>query len=113
MEADENVVFTVNKKQLKAEIDSMIVPLEQKAFEAGRRAGLEEAKAMPREEIILKAAQLSGRTSSDKSNSPAAKSPESLARRANALQLEAQAAGKELSNIEAVKAAYAEAGVPL
>jgi signal peptide peptidase SppA len=36
-----------------------------------------------------------------------------LANRASVLQAEALAEGRELSNIEAVKAAYAEAGIPL
>jgi hypothetical protein len=106
-------VYKFTHKELREAIEAHVRPLEEKAFAAGVRAAEGAVKEQIRLESLVKNARASGVLSANSAAIVAGKSPEDLAKRANALQLEALAGGKELSNIEAVTAAYAEAGVPL
>jgi len=100
-------------KELREAITAHVKPLEEKAFAAGVRAAELAVKEQIRLESLVKNARASGVLNSSGAAVAAGKSPEDLAKRANELQLQALAEGKELSNIEAVTAAYVEAGVPL
>jgi hypothetical protein len=113
-ETDDEQVFRLTKAELRAAIDEHVKPLEQAAFASGKRAGLAEANELVRLEAMTKIARQAGLIST--AGTPVAadrKTPEQLAKRANELQVEALKNGRELSNIESVKAAYVEAGIPL
>jgi hypothetical protein len=105
------------KEDIRSIVNEFAAPLEAKAFEAGRRAGLAEARGnsgnFEREEtaIVEKAALLIGHGT--RTAATRAKSPADLAKRANQLQAAARTEGKELSQAAAVRLAYEEAGVPL
>jgi hypothetical protein len=106
-------VFKFTESELRAEIQKYVEPLERSAFEAGKRAERAEAIVRLREELMLKVALASGLIPSEKQTAAAGKTPQELASRAQTLQLEALAEGKELSNIEACRAAYLEAGITI
>jgi hypothetical protein len=112
-ETDDGQVFRFTKAELKAAIDEHVKPLEQAAFDAGKRAGLAEANELVRLEAMIKVARQARLIST--AGVPAAdrKTPEQLAKRAIELQVEALRDGRDLSNIESVKAAYVEAGIAL
>jgi hypothetical protein len=112
-EIDDGQVFRLTKEELRAAIEAQVKPLEEAAFSAGKRAGIAEQNETLRESAMLKIAQIRGLIPSDGGATAAkGKSPEELAKRAQQLQLEALAEGKELSNIESVQRAYTEAGIP-
>jgi|HubBroStandDraft_4_1064222.scaffolds.fasta_scaffold07090_4 hypothetical protein len=114
-ETDDGQVIKFTKAELHAAITEHVKPLEKAAFEAGKREGLAEANELVRLEAMTKIARQAGLISTT-SGAPAAaaqKTPEQLAKRAHELQVEALRNGRELSNIESVKAAYLEAGIPL
>jgi hypothetical protein len=96
--------------ELREEVFRLAKPLEEAAYAAGKRAAIAEQHEALRESAMLKVAQLRGLLPSDDSTA-AGKSPADMAKRANELQLQALAEGKELTNIESVLAAYAEAGI--
>jgi hypothetical protein len=99
--------------ELREEVSRLVEPLEQAAFAAGRRAAIAEQHEALRESFMLKLAQLRGLIPSDAGpTATKGKSPQELAKRANELQLQALAEGKEISNIEAVQASCTEAGIP-
>jgi hypothetical protein len=97
--------------ELREEVSRLIKPLEEAAFNAGKRAAIAEQHEALRESAMLKLAQLRGLIPSAGATAAKGKSPQELAKRANELQLQALAEGKELSNIQAVQAAYTEAGI--
>jgi hypothetical protein len=91
--------------ELRKEVLEICGPLENAAFEAGRKKGIAEALANPH------AAAASIASPGQK---PAGShDPVALAARARKLQAEAAGNGEELSNAAAVRMAYAEAGLPL
>jgi hypothetical protein len=95
--------------QLREEVFRQVKPLEEAAFAAGKRAAIAEQHEALRESAMLRIAEiLSGKGAT----AVTGKSPEELAKRAKALQLQALAEGKQLSNIESVQQAYTEAGIP-
>jgi hypothetical protein len=91
-------IFTFTHRELMEQIDSMVKPLEEKAYEAGRLAGRTQAQKLP--------SALPGNVNAEGGNPH-------LRRRANELQDAAKASGRKLSNIDAIREAYVEAGVPL
>jgi hypothetical protein len=97
--------------QLREEVLRLAKPLEEAAFAAGKRAAVAEQHEALRESAMLKLAQLRGLIPSAGAT-VRGKSPQELAKRANELKLQARTEGKELSNIQAVQAAYDEAGIP-
>jgi hypothetical protein len=100
--------------QLREEVFRLAKPLEEAAFAAGKRAAIAEQHEALRESAMLKLAQLRGLIPSDgaaSANGPKGRSPQELAKRANELQLQALAEGRELSNVQSVQAAYEEAGI--
>jgi hypothetical protein len=100
--------FELSHKELCAEAEKIVKPLEEKAFEAGRLAGLAEAKEEVKTDLTAKLIARRTSTVGAKDNGPV-----SLANRATELKEEARAKGKEISTVEATRAAYREAGVPL
>jgi hypothetical protein len=78
-------------EELRQEVLRQIKPLEEAAFNAGKKAGIAEKHEALRESKE--------------------KSPEALAARARELQSKARAQGRELSNVESVRQAYVEAGL--
>jgi hypothetical protein len=111
---DDGQVFRFTRAELKATLEELVQPLEKKAFQAGKLAGLAEANELVRLEAMVKVARQAGLTSTaNASVGTVGKTPEELAKRATELQVQALRNGRELSNIESVKAAYAEAGIAL
>jgi len=106
-------VYKFTKEELREAIEAHVRPLEEKAFAAGVRAAEAAVKQQIGLELLVKNARASGVLTANSAAIVAGKSPEDLAKRANQLQREALAEGRELSNIEAVTAAYNEAGIPL
>jgi hypothetical protein len=105
--------------ELRAAIEAYVKPLEEKAFAAGVRAAQDAVLSQIKLEALVKTARDGGVLSTEERHALAfavgnavGKSPVDLAKRANELQLQARAEGKELSNVQAVQAAYSEAGVP-
>jgi hypothetical protein len=115
IEMSSDTVREFSDKELREEVFRLAKPLEEAAFAAGKRAAIAEQHEALRESAMLKVAKLRGLTPSDAGATGATavkgKSPEDLAKRANELQLQALAEGRELTNIEAVTAAYTEAGI--
>ncbi|HXJ05020.1 MAG TPA: hypothetical protein VNH65_07970 [Candidatus Acidoferrum sp.] len=105
-----DTVHRYTDEQLRADVLRLAKPLEEAAFEAGKRAARAEAHEALRESAMLKLAQLRGLIPSG-TTATKGKSPQELAKRANQLQLRALAEGKKISNIESVQAAYTEAGI--
>jgi MoxR-like ATPase len=99
--------------ELRDEVSRLVKPLEEAAFAAGKRAAIAEQLEALRESAMLEMAQIRGLLPAGGAIVAIGKSPEELAKRANALQLQALAEGRKLSNIDSVKAAYAEAGIAL
>src|SRR5467141_4155200 len=99
--------------ELRDAIAAHVKPLEEKAFAAGVRAAEAAVKQQLGLESLVKNARAAGVLPANSAPIVGAKSPVDLAKRANELQLQALAEGRELTNIDAVTAAYTEAGVPL
>jgi hypothetical protein len=97
--------------ELREEVSRLVKPLEEAAFAAGKRAAIAEQHEALRESAMLRLAQLRGLIPSPGATVAKGQSPQELAKRANELQLQALAEGKELSNVQAVQAAYSEAGI--
>jgi hypothetical protein len=100
----------ITPKQMKAEMDKYYGPIEARAFEKGRLAGLAEAGNRSidelREAAVQKVARVTGATERPK------KTVAELAARAVQLREEAASRGESLTNVESCRAAFAEAGVP-
>jgi len=107
-----DTVHEFTDRELREEVFRLAKPLEEAAFAAGKRAAIAEQHEALRESAMLKIAQIRGLLPVEGATVVAGKSPADLAKRANQLQLQALAEGRELSNIESVRAAYDEAGLP-
>jgi hypothetical protein len=107
-----DTVHEFTDRELREEVLRLAKPLEEAAFAAGKRAAIAEQHEALRESAMLKIAQIRGLLPTEGSTVVTGKSPVDLAKRANQLQLQALAEGRELSNVEAVRAAYDEAGLP-
>jgi|HubBroStandDraft_6_1064221.scaffolds.fasta_scaffold317822_2 hypothetical protein len=99
-------------KELRAAIEAHVRPLEEKAFAAGVRAAEDAVLKQVTLEALVKNARAGGVLSPNGAAVAVGKSPEDLAKRANEIQRDALRDGREVSNIDAVRAAYAEAGIP-
>jgi hypothetical protein len=111
---DDGQVFRFTKAELKATFEELVQPIEKKAYEAGKLAGLAEANELVRLEAMLKTARQAGLVPAKNGSGVAVdRTPEELAKRAHQIQVDALRDGRELSNIEAVKSAYAEFGIAL
>jgi hypothetical protein len=104
---NDDTVFSVSKNEL----IELVKPLENAAYAAGKRDGTTEASNSVREATMEKAARVlsSGKQPASTSSSIAV----DLARRAKEIQAAARKEGREMGDIESVKRAYEEAGVPL
>jgi hypothetical protein len=107
-----DTVHKFSDQELREEVFRLTKPLEEAAFLAGKRAAIAEQHEALRESAMLKLAKIRGLIPSDDVKAAKGKSPEELAKRANELQLHARKEGRQLGNIEAVQAAYTEAGIP-
>jgi hypothetical protein len=106
--------YRYTEDRLREDVRRLAKPLEEAAFAAGERAGLAEANELVRLEAILKTARQAGLVPASSGVAVAVgKTPVELAKRARQLQIDAHRDGHELSNIESVKAAFAEAGIAL
>jgi hypothetical protein len=103
--------FELSHRELCDEADKIVKPLEEKAFEAGRTAGLAEAREESRTKLAEKI--VATRTSKKPGTKVGGVEISSLIARSRELQTEARAKGMHLSNIDAIRAAYVEAGIPL
>ena len=108
----EDTVHKFTDRELREEVFRLTKPIEDAAFAAGKRAAIAEEHEALRESAMLKIAKIRGLLPTAGTTIVAGKSPEDLAKRANQLQLEALKEGRELDNVEAVQAAYTEAGIP-
>jgi hypothetical protein len=101
----------MTKKELRETVLQQVKPLEEAAYAKGKRDGAAEANDSVREATMEKAAcVLSAGKNAAGASSP---TPVDLARRARELQNAALKEGREMGNIESVRLAYEEAGVPL
>jgi hypothetical protein len=105
-----------NKAELKAAIDAEIQPLLDDVYAKGKREGEAAARgefrdraleSLGRERGLIPASQAARKSSENAQE----KSPAVLAARAGELQEEARKQGRSLNLVEAVKAAYEEAGL--
>jgi hypothetical protein len=107
-DGDDGQVLRFTTAELKATFEELVRPIEKRAYEAGKLAGLAEANELVRLEAMLKTAHQAGFVPPS-SDVAVGKTPEELAKRAHQIQVDALRDGKELSNIESVKLAYREA----
>jgi hypothetical protein len=108
-------VHHFTNSELRAAIEAHVKPLEEKAFAAGVRAAEKAVLNQITLESLVKQARNSGVLSPSNAAGAAVavgKSALDLANRANEIQRDAFRDGREVSNIDAVRAAYAEAGIP-
>src|ERR1700730_3407672 len=106
---DEPIVMS--KNELRKAIEEQVKPLEEAAYAKGKRDGEAEGREKLREAAMIQIARVRGllpAVDSATGKPTTAPTPADLGRRANQLQVAALQEGRELSNIEAVQAAYTE-----
>ena len=110
-EPNPDTEFVTTLSKLRVLIAEEVKPLEEAAFEAGRRQGAAEAAGDLRERAMISIARDRGLL--PQSKPVGSLDPVEMAQRARKLQAEASENGQELSNTAAVRLAYEQAGVAL
>jgi hypothetical protein len=95
-------------EEMRADLEPEIQALESAAFDAGVEEGLKLAKNPGYKPQIKNATKARPDANA---NRPAAPSPTEIAKRAHALQAEASLRGEKLTNEQACRLAYEEAGI--
>lgn len=105
----------MSKNQLRELVFQELKPVEDAAYAAGKRDGAAESNSNIREAAMEKAARIltAGKNAAGGDGGTSSSIAVDLARRAKEIQSAARKEGREMGDIESVKRAYEEAGVPL